>query len=278
MNSVGNTLGNTLSKWIPIRWGNAHYTWDAFNPDSYFAHNYETLRDDDRALLEAVRDFFAGVADARGIAAGSLRGLDIGPGANLYPALTMLPFCESLVLREFSAANVEWLKTEISNHYGPSWDAFWDVLKRRPRWAGIENPRKLLDYRTTVEQGSIFDLQDAARGGAQAWDMGTMFFVAESLTRRRSEFDDAVRRFVMALVPDAPFACAFMKQSRGYRVDDRAFPAVAIGADDVTECMASVAYDVHVRVIELSESGDPLRDGYDGMILATGYRREPDRM
>ncbi|NUT34163.1 MAG: methyltransferase [Hamadaea sp.] len=261
-----------------IRWGNAHYVWDAFNPDSYFAHNYESLRDDDRALLEGVRDFFAGVADTREIAPGSLRGLDIGPGANLYPSLAMLPFCRSLTLREFSAANVRWLDAEISGSYGPSWDAFWDVLQGRPQWKAIEDPRAVLKARSHVGQGSIFDLRDAARGG-EAFEIGTMFFVAESLTRRRSEFDDAVRRFVDALVPDAPFACAFMKQSRGYRVDDRAFPAVAIGADDVTECLASVAYDVDVRVIELSESGDPLRDGYEGMILATGYRRrEPERM
>jgi len=41
----------------------------------------------------------------------------------------------------------------------------------------------------------------------------------------------------------------------------------------VKSCLAGVAYDYEIRVIELYETDEPLREGYDGMILATGRRR-----
>jgi hypothetical protein len=67
----------------------------------------------------------------------------------------------------------------------------------------------------------------------------------------------------------APFAAAFMKDSRGYQVGSYRFPAVAVDDNDVLECLRSVAHDVEVHVV--SDGVNPLRDGYDGMILATGF-------
>ena len=73
---------------------NADYPWDEFDPEDYFAHNYASLRDDDREILEIVRSYFA---DQLGdLPMHSLRGIDVGTGANLYPALAMLPFCEEI--------------------------------------------------------------------------------------------------------------------------------------------------------------------------------------
>ena len=115
-------------------------------------------------------------------------------------------------------------------------------------------------------QGSIFDLPQSV------YDIGTMFFVAESITSDAREFERAVHSFIGSLKPGAPFAAAFMKGSRGYQVDTESYPAVAIDTDRVKSCLAGVAYDYEIRVIELHETDEPLRDGYDGMILATGRR------
>ena len=105
-------------------------------------------------------------------------------------------------------------------------------------------------------------------GPGLSWPyLGCMFFVACSLSTEISEFTAAVHRFARALVKNAPFATAFMAQSKGYAVGDEWFPAVAIGADEVKQALSAVAHDV--QVVEI-ESPNPLRHDV-GMIVATGY-------
>lgn len=234
---------------------NDQFDWDHFDSEAYSDHNYREVRDDDREIMKIVRDFFAdaGVADGA-------RGLDVGAGANLYPSLAMLPFCSRIDLWEFGASNVAWL-TRQTAAFTPNWDEFWDVYRERRPYADLADPRAALADRAEVRQGSIFDLP-AAR-----WDLGTMFFVACSLSTDLAEFRRAVHAFVGALKPGAPFASAFMAKSQGYFVGDDWFPAVAIDEAEVARTLAPVATGVRLAPIDI---GEPIRDGYSGMIVATG--------
>ncbi|ADD40871.1 SCO2525 family SAM-dependent methyltransferase [Stackebrandtia nassauensis] len=234
---------------------NDAYEWDRFNPESYQQHNYRDLRSDDREILEIIRDHFTATApDA------PVTGIDVGAGPNLYPTLSMLPFCDDIELYEYSNSNVEWLREQIKA-YDHSWDKFWGVLEQSPEYSKITDPRQRLASIARVTQGSIFDLP------RRRWGMGTMFFVAESLTQDMDEFRLAVAKFAGALLPGAPFAAAFMKESHGYRVDDTAFPAVAINSSHVAQCFQGITSEVLTTEVTFEH---PLRDGYDGMIVATG--------
>jgi hypothetical protein len=180
----------------------------------------------------------------------------------------MLPFCESITLYEYAASNLEWLAEQAATDW-PSWSEvwgeFWTVLRERAPYSGFgEHPRQALASRVEVAGGSVFDLDETA----SRWDMGTMFFVAESITAQWVEFEAAMHGFLRVLRPGAPFAIAFMSDSLGYEVGGIAFPAVAIGREDVTACLADHATDVVVSRIEAD--GTSLRDGYSGMILACG--------
>jgi hypothetical protein len=101
------------------------------------------------------------------------------------------------------------------------------------------------------------------------FDLGTMFFVAESITNDPGVFRDAVEHFVVALRPDAPFAAAFMAGSAGYEVADTAFPALAITPDDVRRHLTELG--MREPRAELLETKPEVRDGYAGMIVATGF-------
>lgn len=242
--------------------------WDRFNPEWYFHHNYDALRQDDRQLLLWMREEFVHRLALRG---DFRHGIDIGPGANLYPAMALAPFCQKITLSDYAGPNVAWLKAEIHNRFRTSWHEFWDVLSVEGEYKLIQDPQEYLKNHVECAQGSIFDLPK------DAYDIGTMFFVAESITSDVNEFERAVHTFVDCLRPGAPFAAAFMKGSRGYQVDTESYPAVAIDTDRVKSCLAGVAYDYEIRVIELYETDEPLREGYDGMILATGRRRRLGR-
>jgi hypothetical protein len=244
---------------------NSQFPWDEFDTTDYVKHNYTMLRDDDRQIVCFVRDFFSTVP-----LVDQARGIDVGAGPNLYPALTMLPLCQEITLWERSEPNVEWLQAELDrlseatswSESSAAWGECWRVLRVNPTYGRVESPRKELKRKARTENESVFDLP------AAEWDIGTMFFVAESISEEWAEFQKAAHRFVRALKPGAPFAAAFMSGSRGWEVGDHRFPSVYVGEDDVRRCLAVVADGVRTHVVS---SAEPLREDYDGhMILALG--------
>jgi hypothetical protein len=263
---------------------NVDFVWDSFDSEDYFAHNYVALRDDDRQIAELVHDYFVAVAADCPPRPGA-RGLDVGTGTNLYPALTMLPFCGELTLYEYAASNVAWLRKEQQGHWPswqPAWANFWQLLVDRDLRAGtgapgpyqlLADPRAALSARASVHQGSVFDLVPHERQPAGGWDLGTMFFVAESITSEPSEFALAINRFLDALRPGAPFAIALMEHSTGYDVGDTRFPATDVDVHTVGELLAERAPETISTRIDLGDA--PLRDGYSGMIVARGRLKGP---
>lgn len=239
--------------------GNDDFPWDNFDSRSYYEHNYATLRSDDRWIIEKMGRFFAN-SDRR--LAGTRNGVDVGSGTNLYPMMSMLPWCESVTLFERASSNIDWLNREISG-YSEAWDPFWETLVESGGsvYSAIE-PRRRVAECAHVEKGNVFHLPSAQ------WDIGTMFFVAESITCRRSEFKRAVALFVGSLRRFAPFVIAFMKGSMGYPVGGQKFPAVRVDESDISRTLRNLAHDVEIAPI--GKGVEPLRHGYDGMILAMG--------
>jgi len=239
--------------------GNEQFPWDSFDSEWYLDHNYGKLRDDDRQILQRLGEFFDGVGRDHHLG----HAVDVGTGSNLYPLLAVLPLCGRVTLWERAKTNCAWLRREITK-YSEVWDPYWEELTNWPLYRPMQDPRWPVFERTKVKRGSIFDLP------RDAYDIGTMFFVAESITERDDEFERATRGFLRSLRPNAPFAAAFMLQSRGYEVNGVHFPAVAITEDHVQECLDFEG----VRRATLAEikTESPLRDGV-GMMLVTGWSR-----
>jgi hypothetical protein len=244
--------------------GNADFVWESFDSAAYLDHNYKTLRADDSEILGRVRDHFAdhfAEADADGRDLG-LSGGDVGAGPNLYPALSLLPWCDEIELVEYSLANCAWLRREVK-HFGVNWDPFWELLRERPAYAAVADPRQRLAETARVVQGS------ALERGERTWDIATMFFVAESISGRFVEFRAVTAEFVRRLRPGAPFAAAFMEGSIGLDVGNVRYAAVPVGPRDVADCLAA---ETSVRVERISLADNPLRQGYTGMLLALGTK------
>jgi hypothetical protein len=238
---------------------NADFDWDAFDSTAYFAHNYGRLRDDDKQIIDIVADFF----QARESTRLRPRAIDVGTGANLYPALTLLPFAAELTLYERAFTNCQWLTTQLERP-SPSWSSFWSHISRdRDAYQPIRDPLNLLSRHAKVVKGNVFSLEPGT------FDIGTMFFVAESITNRNDEFVRATQLFVNSLKARAPFAAAFMRDSSGYRVGNRSFPACSVDTGDVERALAPVATGVTITTVD----SRGLRDGYCGMMVATGYKR-----
>jgi len=239
--------------------GNADVSWDKFDSEFYYRHNYDKLRDDDARIIKIVADFFERTVPRRW----PTQAIDVGSGTNLYPALTMLPYSSRVNLIEPAFTNRQWLSDALRRPQ-KSWEEFWTAIADgRPEYKTFTNPFEVLTDRAEVHKGNVFTL------APDRFDLGTMFFVAESITTRDDEFQRATRQFVRSLKPRGAFAAAFMRDSAGYLVGDRFFPACSVDEKDIEVCLASVA---RIDQIERVESHD-LRDGYCGMIVATGWKR-----
>jgi hypothetical protein len=238
---------------------NADVEWDSFDAEAYFHDNYDHLLREDAEIIRIVADHFQRWAPRRWRA----NAIDVGSGTNLYPALTMLPFTGRITLYERAYTNREWLARQLVQP-ADSWERFWAEIRGRPDYDRVAQPFDQLCSRAEVVKGNIFNL------GIGQYDMGTMFFVAESISTRTDECERAIRQFVGSLTATAPFAAAFMRNSSGYDVAGRKFPACAIDENDVGRWLADAAHIDDIKVVE-----SHLHEGYSGMIVATG-RAGPD--
>ncbi|OXY88774.1 methyltransferase [Streptomyces diastatochromogenes] len=246
---------------------NADVPWHLFDPIAYVEHNYRDMWAEDAEILRIVRDHFVGHFRNRDV--GRITGIDVGAGANLYPALSMLPWCDEITLLEHSSANVRYLESQVDS-YDTNWDQFWNALCEHETYGSLGlDPRDRFRRVVKVRQGSIFDL---SRHEGQ-WSVGTMFFVAESMTDLYEEFTWGVERFMRTLAPGAPFAAAFMAHSKGLQVDGHSFPACDVGESEVRASLEPFVHDFKVQRLQDAAC---VRDGYAGMILAHGWRRNAE--
>jgi hypothetical protein len=253
---------------------NADVQWNRFSPEDYWQRNYYKLQAEDREIIRLVSQFFIAAFADRADRAGTRRGIDVGSGTNIYPALLMLPWTDQILLTDYSEGNVEWLRRQLADESsGWTWWPFWHELQGKEGYVQIGEPRKQLREACQSETGhagierwSVFKLPKAR------WDLGTMFFVAESITEDPREFRAALAGFTGALKPGAPFATAFMAGSHGYPVAGTHFPALPITTDDVQDHFTALG--ATGLSVELLRTKHRVRDGYEGMIVATGVLRK----
>lgn len=249
---------------------NADAPWEEFSSELYFADNYSTVLPEDREIIEQVSRFFGRVFKYRDPVD---RAIDVGSGPNLYPALLMLPWTKKILFTDYSTRNISWLQRHLTMNE-PDWVGapFWEEITHTPGYDRVTEPRKQLrsacsgaSDQVGIRHQNIFELPE------KQWELGTMFFVAESITEDFNEFRGAIKHFVGALVPGAPFAAAFMAESSGYKVAEERFPALKITVDDVEKCF------LELEPSELfhyeTQAQHKVRDGYTGMIVITGITR-----
>jgi NNMT/PNMT/TEMT family len=246
---------------------NADAPWGTFSSCEYWRRNYAAMFPEDREIIHRVNPFFRKTFNGRSRAQYAI---DVGSGTNLYPALLMLPWTEQLLLTDHSESNVRWLRRNVLDEEARwTWQPFWREVRDLKGYNRIAEPRTQLRQACTgppghagVEQRSVFDLPPAR------WQLGTMFFVAESITEEPEEFRAAIRGFVGALQPHSPFAATFMAGSQGYLVNGTSFPALPITPGDVTRQFKKLG--VSELSVDLLRTADRVREGYESMIVATG--------
>jgi hypothetical protein len=237
--------------------------WSDFDADGYWKHNYASLLPEDKEIIRCASDFLIRVRSGKPRIS---HAVDVGAGTNLYPALLMLPWIEHIVLTDYAPANVDWLAESLADGSGEwEWQPFWDLMAHLPGYRGVEQPRRELARRSReIRLLSVFDLP------RHAWDLGSMFFVADGMSSEEAEFESAVRSFLGALTPGAPFMMAFMEGSAGYDVSGVRFPGVRVTPWSLNKLLGRLPV-ADPSVLRTDNSVRRLRPGYDAMLLVTGH-------
>ena len=234
---------------------NSEFAWDRFDPEAYVAHYYgEPHPDDD----EVVRLTCAALAQA----GRDIETIDVGTGPNLFPLFAALPVARRLTVWEYAETNITWMRNELARRaVREPWTHFWNVVRESTLANVAGDPVAALEAKTDIVQGSIFDLPE------RRWDAATMFFCAESITADQAEFERACAAFARAVRPRGVLAAAFLAGSRGYRVGEEDYPAVAVSIETIERAFAPHANAIAVTPI--GAMGEEIRSGYTGMLFLT---------
>jgi hypothetical protein len=232
-------------------------------PDTARRRFQRTLRDGDRCALQHVRDFFEAVCDAEQPVR---RGIDVGTGTNLIPALTMVPFCDRITLTDSDPDVVHWLKAE-TDWYGDAWDPYWNCLSRRRPYADVDKPRDAIRQKVAIKQSNLH------RETRRTADLGTMFFVSESMSSGR-QARDAITEFLgRTLRRGAPFALALARDPAAYLGLARreVEPLRQADVEALVQPLAETCEFIPVR------SEAPAHEADYGLMLALGITRSRRR-
>jgi hypothetical protein len=239
--------------------------WSNFDAHEYWKINYASVLPEDAEIIQCASKF---LIEACGVRSPLKRAVDVGAGANLYPALLMLPWAEHIVFTEYASPNIHWLGENLADVSGEwRWQPFWDLVAGLPCYRAVEHPRRRLAAAHEVRTLSIFDLPP------RTWDLGSMFFVADGMTTDEAEFELAVRSFLSALMPGSPFIMAFMEGSEGYVVHGVRFPAVKVTPRSLDALLADLPV-TGTSVLRTDNSIRRVRPGYEAMLLVTGFITE----
>lgn len=241
---------------------NEAVNWSRFDAHEYWRINYSSVFPEDAEIIQHASKFLAEACEDDRAPRDAV---DVGAGSNLYPALLMLPWIRNIVFTEFASSNIGWLEQNLSDTTGQwPWQPFWELLATQPGYRDIADPRQVLADAHTVRTLSIFDLP------SRAWNLGSMYFVADGMTTDPGEFDAAVRAFIGSLRPGSPFMAAFMEGSIGYNVQGIEFPAVKVNPASLESLLNQLPV-VNTSILRTDRTVRPLRPGYDAMLLVTGF-------
>jgi hypothetical protein len=241
----------------PVR--NADVDWDRWPVEDYLAENYRVLHPCDAAVIAHHAAFY------RTLRPGSVAGaVEFGAGPNLYPLMLAAAVSRRVDAVEAGAANVAYLRRQLRRGPDAAWGPF-HALCRRLLPAVPATPAGALAA-VRVVHGDV----RAVPGGS--YGLGSMHFVAESVTEDRAEFEALCRVFAACVVPGGPLVAAFMENMPTYRIGRASrWPGCPVDADTVRAVFAPLTEELAVTRID----ADPTLPDYgdSGMVLMTARTR-----
>ena len=237
---------------------NREAPWDQWPVADYLAENYRRLHDADIAVIDHHSAYYRRLEpDSIG------ESLEFGAGPNLYPLMLASGASRRIHAVERSAANVAYLRGQLTDGPDETWRPFWD----RCRAQNPTLPATLRDALAKVHPAQ----GDAREATPDRYGLASMNFVAESATEDATEFAALCLAFIRSVRPGGHLVASFMENMGRYRIaGGRDWPGYPVDADSVR---AVFAPHTEALAVDRVDADPDLPDwGYTGMVLLTARR------
>ncbi|MFD4371296.1 class I SAM-dependent methyltransferase [Streptomyces sp. NPDC058486] len=239
---------------------NADADWDRWPVQDYLAENYRRLHPCDIAVIRHHAALY------RRLGPGSVaRSLEFGAGPNLYPLMPAATACRSIDALEPGAAGHAYLSGQLRNGPDPSWQPFYALCRRLD--PALPRTLSAALRGVTAVRGDVHAVERHGYG------LGSMSFVAESVTEDAGEFARVCRDFLGCVRPGGHLLAAFMENMPSYRIGTGPlWPACPVDAGAVREVFAPYTRDLDVRRVDK----DPTLPDYGdtGILLLHAVRAD----
>lgn len=238
---------------------NTDIDWDRWPVTDYLAENYRQLHPADAAVIDHHSAYY------RRLPPGSITAsLELGAGPNLYPLMLAAAASRRIDAVDPSAANVRYLRRQLSHGPDPSWQPFYHRCRAGNPALPPTLPEALARVRVTHGDGRAVP--------AGSYGLASMSFVAEGVTEDAAEFAAFCRAFIQMVRPGGHLLAAFMENLGRYRLGDGPqWPALPVDGDTIRDVFAEHTDELAISRID----PDPTLPeyGYTGMILLTARGR-----
>lgn len=240
-------------------WRNADVDWDQWPVVDYIAEVYTQMSRPDAEVIEHHCAFY------RTIPPDSLaRSLELGAGPNLYPLMLAAGVSRHVTAVERSAANVAYLRRQLSEAPDDSWQTFYDYCRRH-------NPALPPTMAEALRRVHVVHGDAFAAPAAAGYDLASMHFVAEGATEDPDEFAEFCRRFAHSVRPGGYLVAAFIAGLRRYRMwSGPQWPAYPVDLDVVGRAFSP--YTDQLTLTHVEPDQNILDHDATGMILMTARR------
>ena len=236
---------------------NSDCEWEKFDQREYVERNYGEALQADFVVLRKLARFYETTPTGG-------EHVEIGSGPNLYPLMVAAKHRDRIHVTDIAESNLNYVQSELISGLTDIWRRWHSRLRQLQGGYQTDDEmvQRLRDI-CTFEQISVLDLP------AHSYDSSSMMFVAESMTNDLGEYGDALLKSVRCVRPGGSFAVALMLKSHGYNAGDASFPAVPVRPPEIKALI-----DPEASEIEYSEISFNVREGHEGMLLATGRHKE----
>ena len=226
--------------------------WEKFDARTYIGNNYSSIHSEDREIINRLVTFYSSLSSV-------MSALEVGVGPNLYPIMAMLPYIKKIECIDFSKSNLIYLRKQLKKP-DDNWYKFWELFRSLSQEYNIDLVENL-EKKVKTKHGSIYELEE------KKYDLASMFFCAESITREHNEFVLACNKFIKSVKSGGNLVAVFMENSKGYSINNIDFPAYPVDIDLIKKIFQPKTSSLLVVRIPLARQ--PLRPGYIGMLLLT---------
>jgi hypothetical protein len=239
---------------------------DVFDSSEYADRNYggEEALLDDQNICKIVSFVLSklGIKNAKAV--------DIGCGPNPYPAMLLAPYARFIDLLEFSPPSRVYMSDFLSGQLPESKMQIWPKFPRYMVEGGGEPYENVLPLLLQMAAEGRVRVQfgDAHNLAQEKWELGSMYFVDDSISPFRSDQREIVASACKAITFEGLLIAANMlndKDHLGYTAGDgKVYPNISQNIIELKQGYTD--NDMYTLVIQTS-GAEKARAGYSGMAL-----------